>query len=212
MFADPVLTSAPAWSDFWMRDEVGIMVQHIRDLMKLHKYQPDDPFRIFTLIGPDDVRALIVGHSPYPSTPDDIAFAVPATCDVDIEDTYRADQWKPARILLAPTPFPWDPTFRAWIDAGIMLINADMITLTEWPLDITDVTHEFVSLLVAWISERQRVAVALLGSRARLHQDHVAKRVSVCATFDHPSLVTPDTDYRLHMFIRASVVSPIRGF
>ncbi len=104
----------------WTSERRAEVVERVRAVSADRAIAPDDPFRALRLVGPQDVRAVILGQDPYPKPgqADGLAFS--------------AGQGKPAslrrvfQVLAADRPDFAPPKvwkLDAWARQGVLLLN-----------------------------------------------------------------------------------------
>lgn len=162
-----------------------------------------DVMRIFKIVRPENVRAVIVGQSPYPNYHAcGIPFmssvnGVPKTLEVIVQELK-----KEYNVSWEMQP---NETIVQWIEQGVFILN---IALTV-PIDPEAIDHlvlweEFSRKVIRYITTiNQNVPVLLFGKDAwRLENDVCSP--SVAFKVPHPVSRTPDTFIGCNVFKKAN--------
>jgi uracil-DNA glycosylase len=162
-----------------------------------------DVMRIFKVVRPENVRAVIVGQSPYPNYHAcGIPFmssvnGVPKTLEVIVQELK-----KEYNVSWEMQP---NETIVQWIEQGVFILN---IALTV-PIDPEAIDHlvlweEFSRKVIRYITTiNQNVPVLLFGKDAwRLENDVCSP--SVAFKVPHPVSRTPDTFIGCNVFKKAN--------
>lgn len=154
-----------AWRDAlpgWTPELCAEVVRQVREVSDGRAIAPDDPFRAFRFVAPQDVRAVILGQDPYPKAgqADGLAFS----CSRGTPPSLR----KIFDVLRADRPdfdVPSDGRLDAWALQGVLLLNTALtveVGAGKAGSHLSCGWQALTSQVVTWLSQRAEPPVFLL--------------------------------------------------
>ena len=146
---------------------------------------PKNVFNVFRMIGPSDVKVVIVGQSPYPgSCPvTGVAYAfgpafLPAPGCVTVPATLRNIISEASRDFGKKPKVSASETLLDWIGQGVLLLNASLTLGTNCPGYLEDhslLWEEVMRNILYTISKLYNPVFVLVGKEAWKFEDSIAE-------------------------------------
>ena len=145
--------------------------------------QKKDIFKVFRLIEPDDVKAVVLGQDPYPTQ---TIQGVPFATGVAFANSADVDGISPSLMVIRDrvleSGLEWDQTLSNWIDNGVLPINTSFTVRARQPDSHRLLWADFTKHL---ISSLKPLEWHLWGTRARDYEPFIKE--GEIYTCEHPS-------------------------
>lgn len=157
------------WKDFFSQSDVQLELKKIRNFLRVETNFapiPEEIFKVFELISPDNIKVVIIGQDPYHDlNPDG------STQAMGIAFSIRTGNKIPSSLQnilkeVGIENFCSDLTH--WVKQGVFLINTALTVKLHQPNSHTKIWEKFTEFLLKFLSNLQQSPIFVLwGAKAQ---------------------------------------------